>query len=80
MWTMCDGLWMVKSEGYVYEIDTVKKFVRFKKGSRGKWIPWVAFDHHFIVIGKRIELLLQVGITLTIYLPSVRYTPPQVTE
>jgi hypothetical protein len=67
-------MWIIKSEGHVYEIDTVKKFVRFKKGSRGHWIPWLAYNDHFIVLNKRIELNLQTGIVLVIYLPSVRYT------
>lgn len=67
-------MWIIKSEGHVYEIDTARKAVRFKKGSRGHWIPWLAYDNHFIVLNKRIELLLQTGIVLTIYLPSVRYT------
>jgi len=73
-------MWIIKSEGYVYEIDTVKRFVRFKKGSRGKWIPWMAYDTHFIVSNKRIELELQIGIVLIIYLPSVRYNHIKVTN
>jgi hypothetical protein len=75
-----DGLWTIKSEGHVYEIDTARRAVRWKKGSRGHWIPWMAYDDHFIVVNKRIELTLQVGIVLTIYLPSVRYQLPKVTE
>lgn len=80
MWSITDGLWTIRSEGYTYEIDTVKRSVRFKKGQRGKWISWQAYNDHFIVVNKRIELTLQTGIVLIIYLPSVRYNPPKVTE
>lgn len=66
-------MWVIKSEGYVYELDTDKKFVRWKKGSRGKWIPWQHYARDWIIPNKRIELTLQVGIELTIYLPSVRF-------
>lgn len=73
-------MWIIKSEGYVYEIDDVGHFVRWKKGSRGKWIPWQPYSMSWIIPDKRIELTLQIGIELTIYLPSVRYQQLKVTE
>lgn len=66
-------MWIIRSEGHVYEIDEVKKLVRWKKGSRGKWIPWQPYMMSWMVPNKRIELTLQIGIEIVFYLPSVRF-------